>query len=123
VEIVETSEQIDTFNRLALLDNAAAFYPYQGRNVEAETVLKHALEIAQRSGQTTDTNDVVRGSLASLYRGWRSSTSTTEGSRTPKSITTALLPPWNRVPIRTLESCCRKRWMNWAIFIIPRAGL
>ena len=29
----------------------------------------------------------------------------------------------DRVPIRTLESCCRKRWMNWAIFIIPRAGL
>ena len=68
MEIVETSEQIDTFNRLALLDNAAAFYRHQGRNVEAETVLKHALEIAQRSGQTTDTDDVVRGSLASLYR-------------------------------------------------------
>ena len=68
MEIVETSEQIDTFNRLALLNKAAAFYPYQGRNVEAETLLKHALEIALSTGQTTDTDDVVRGSLASLYR-------------------------------------------------------
>ena len=68
VEIVETTEQMDTFNRLALLDNAAAFYRHQGRNVEAETLLKHALEIAQSTGQTTDMDDVVRGSLASLYR-------------------------------------------------------
>jgi len=68
VEIVETTEQMDTFNRLALLDNAAAFYRHQGRNVEAETLLKHALEIALSTGQTTDTDDVVRGSLASLYR-------------------------------------------------------
>jgi tetratricopeptide (TPR) repeat protein len=68
VEIVERSTEMDTFSRLALLNNAASFYRYQGRNVEAETLLQRALEIGQSSGQTSDL-DETRSALASLYRG------------------------------------------------------
>jgi len=67
LEIVEKSVEMDSSNRVMLLNNAAAFYRYHGRNVEAETLLKHALEIAESSGQTTDI-DVIRADLASLYR-------------------------------------------------------
>jgi tetratricopeptide (TPR) repeat protein len=67
VEIVEESAEMDSFNRVMLLNNAAAFYRYQERNIEAETLLKHALEIAESSGQTTGV-DVIRADLASLYR-------------------------------------------------------
>ena len=65
LELVANSPELDNAWRAAVVRDAAEFYRQQGRNVEAETLLKRALQIHENSAR----QDEIRAELASLYAG------------------------------------------------------
>jgi tetratricopeptide (TPR) repeat protein len=63
LELVANSPELDNAWRAAFVRDAAEFYRQEGRNVEAETLLKRSLQIDPAR------QNEIRGELASLYAG------------------------------------------------------